>query len=207
MPIEGLPTTDSGNAQGGAGDTKTTATQTANTSDATAQNTGAAPAGAGTDTAQQTQAQTTTEKTFTQADVDRIVANRIKSGVKAELKKLTGDGEVTVEELQRQLSEERTRAAKLMARQSVRDYLSDPKHKLNIPSDAISEVEELVTAKLEYDDSGKPSNLKETVDTLKARLPRLFANTQTNINANNGRGSSAGPVDMNAFVRQHAVRN
>lgn len=207
MPIEGLPT-DSGNAQGGAGDTKTTATQTANTSDATAQNTGAAPAGAGTDTAQQTQAQPQEpEKKFSQADVDRIVQNRLKSAVKAELKKLTGDAEVTVEDLQRQLTEERTERTKLMARQTVRDYLTDPKHKLNLPSDAVPEVEELVSTRLEYDDTGKPSNLKEVVESLKTRLPRLFANTQSNINANNGRGSTPGPVNMNDFVRQHAVRN
>lgn len=206
MPVEGLPTTDNGNAQGGEGANKTAASTT-NTPDAAVNNTGATPTGAATDTAQQTPAQTPSEKTFTQADVDRIVQNRLKSAVKAELKKLTGDGEVTVEDLQRQLSEERTERQKLSARQSVREYLTDPKHKLNIPTDAVSEVEELVSAKLEYDDEGKPSNLKDVVESLKSRLPRLFANTQTDINANNGRNTSVGPTDMNAFVRQHAVRN
>jgi hypothetical protein len=198
MPVEGLPTE---NAQGGEG-----ANPTTNTPDAAANNTGAAPTGAATQTAT-TEAQPEPEKKFTQADIDRIVQNRLKSAVKAELKKLTGDAEVSVEDLQRQLSEERTERQKLMARQSVRDYLSDPKHKLNIPADAISEVEELVSARLEYDSEGKPSNLKDTVESLKARLPRLFANTQSNINANNGRSTAPGPVNMNDFVRQHAVRN
>lgn len=202
MPIEGLPTE---NAQGGEG-ANTNANPSTNTPDAAVNNTGAAPTGAATQTAT-TEEQPEPEKKFSQADVDRIVANRIKSGVKAELKKLAGNGEVSIEDLQRQLSEERTERQKLMARQTARDYLTDPKHKLSVPSDALPEVEELVLARLEYDDDGKPSNLKDVVESLKTRLPRLFANTQSNINANNGRSNAAGPLNMNDFVRQHAVRN
>jgi len=125
MPIEGLPT--EGQAQGEGQQSQP------NTSDATVNNTGANQSGAATDTAQQnTQAQEP-EKKFSQTDVDRIVQNRLKSAVKAELKKLTQDGEgVTVEELQRQLSEERTRTRAIEAREAVQDYLSDPKHKLNV---------------------------------------------------------------------------
>lgn len=201
MPIEGLPSTDNGNAQGTG---TATQQQPANTSDATDQNTGATASNSGavTDTAQQTQAQTQ-ERTFTQADVDRIVQNRLKSAVKAELKKLTGDGDVaSVEDLQRQLSEERNARQRLEARHTVREYLTDPRHKLNLDAGVVPEIEELVAARLEYDDDGKPSNLKETVESLKSRLPRLFANTQSNINANNGRGAQPGPLNMNDFVRQ-----
>lgn len=190
MPVEGLETTEA------TADT---------TSDATAQNTDTQQtSGADTDTAQQTQAQT--EKTFTQADVDRIVANRIKSGVKAELKRLSGDGDdkPNVEELQRQLSETKTRAQQIEARESVRDYLSDPVHKLNVKAENVAAIVKLVIPDLEYDDDGKPANLKEAVNAAKSIAPALFANTPVSINANQGRQGTALSGDMNSFIRQAA---
>lgn len=190
MPVEGLETTES------TADT---------TSDATAQNTDTQQtSGADTDTAQQTQAQT--EKTFTQADVDRIVANRIKSGVKAELKRLSGDGDdkPNVEELQRQLSETKSRAQQIEARESVRDYLSDPVHKLNVKAENVAAIVKLVIPDLEYDDDGKPANLKEAVNSAKSIAPALFANTPVSINANQGRTNTALSGNMNDFIRQAA---
>jgi hypothetical protein len=203
MPVEGLPT-DNGIAQGGEGANKTAAS-TAATPDAAENNTGAnAQSGADTDTAQNTQAQQTKEKTFTQADVDRIVQNRLKSAVKAELKKLTGDGDVTVDDLQRQLSEERQKTRGIEARESVRDYLSDPKHKLNVNPANVRAIEKLVMPDVEFDDAGKPTNIKDAIENAKTIAPALFANNQSNINANNGRGSNAGPTDMNQWVRSLA---
>jgi len=187
MPIEGI---------------ETPTPPATTTPDAAANNTAASDAGAGTDTAQTTQAQT--EKTFTQADVDRIVANRIKSGVKAELKRLTGetDGAPTVEDLTRQLSEAKTKAQAIEAREHVRDYLSDPENKLNIKPDNIRAIEKLVMPDIELDDNGKPTNLKEALKTAKSIAPALFANTPADINA--ARRDSAPVNDMNAFIRRQA---
>jgi hypothetical protein len=188
MPIEGLPT--EGNAQ-------------APTPDAAVNNTGAANSGTGTQPAQQPEAQPEPAKTFTQADVDRIVQNRLKSAVKAELKKLTSDGEgVTVEELQRQLSDERTRTRAIEAREAVQDYLSDPKHKLNVRAENTRAIVKMVMQDIEYDDKGQPTNIKDAIESAKSLAPTLFVNSQSNINAGAGRDAATAPTNMNDFIRQ-----
>src|SRR5688500_2187804 len=98
--------------------TTTEATAQTTTADEPAENTGANGTGAGTQPAQQTTEAQSVEKTFTQAEVDKMFQNRRKSAVKAELRKLTGetDGTPTVEELSKQLSEERTARQTLEAR-------------------------------------------------------------------------------------------
>ena len=203
MPIEGL-TTDT------AQQTSAATTQEP-TSDATVKNTAAGSStGADTDTAStKDQAQTTnTDRTFTQADVDRIVANRVKSAVKAELKKLAGDGDgtATVEDLQRQLSETATKARTYEARETVRDYLNDPQSKLNLRPENIRAVQELVMQRIEFADDGKPANVEQAVAAVKSLAPTLFVNQSASINAGNGRTASAPVSDMNAYIRQLAGR-
>jgi hypothetical protein len=186
-------------------DESTTESTSQTTPDAAVINTGDAATGAGTQTAQQT-TEAPTEKTFTQADVDRIVQNRLKSAVKAELKKLTGegDGTPTVDELKSQLSEATQKAQALEARQSVRDYLMDPKNKLNVKAENAAAIEKLVMPDVEFD-NGKPSNLKEAIESAKSLAPALFVNVPTSIDANAGRNGQTGdPKDMNKFVRAHS---
>jgi hypothetical protein len=195
MPIEGLPT-ESANAQGGEGaNAKATATASSagNTSDATAKNTGAnANTGAGTQAAQQqTEAQHEPEKKFSQADVDRIV--------------LAGenDGQPQVEDLQRQLSEQQGRVRSFEAREAVEDYLNDGRNKLNVQSENIKGILKIVVPDLEYDDNGKPTNIKEAVETAKSIAPALFIN-KTAANINQGQRQSSPISDMNALIRQSA---
>jgi hypothetical protein len=186
-------------------DESTTESTSQTTPDAAVINTGDATTGAGTQTAQQT-TEAPPEKTFTQADVDRIVQNRLKSAVKAELKKLTGegDGTPTVDELKSQLSEATQKAQALEARQSVRDYLMDPKNKLNVKAENAAAIEKLVMPDVEFD-NGKPSNLKEAIESAKSLAPALFVNVPTSIDANAGRNGQTGdPKDMNKFVRAHS---
>jgi hypothetical protein len=183
----------------------TTESTSQTTPDAAVINTGDAATGAGTQTAQQT-TEAPTEKTFTQADVDRIVQNRLKSAVKAELKKLTGegDGTPTVDELKSQLSEATQKAQSLEARQSVRDYLMDPKNKLNIKAENAAAIEKLVMSEIAFED-GKPSNLKEAIESVKSLAPALFVNVPTSIDANAGRnGQVVANNDMNKFIRHSA---
>ena len=192
----------------------TTGTAAQPTSDGTAQNTGAdnQPGNTDTQAAQSTEATTQqsqqqqTEKTFTQAEVDRIVQNRLKSAVKAELKKLTGEteGQQTVEELQRQLNEQTQKVRSFEARQTIHDHLSDGRNKLNIKPENVRGIEELVLMRLEYDDQGKPANLKEAVDAARSIAPSLFANTPQPIDAGTGRNGAVVGTDMNSFIRRQA---
>ena len=149
MPIEGIPAPE-----------PTPKAEAQTTSDETVKNTGAEASGTGTDTAQKDQAHT--EKTFTQADVDRIVQTRLKAAVKAELKKLSSDDDPAkpnVEELTRQLSETKQRAQAIEAREAVRDFISDPVHKLNVAASNVAAIVKLVTPDLEFDDAGRPTTL------------------------------------------------
>jgi hypothetical protein len=206
MPLEGTENTTGAAAQGAPPATNTTDQNAQNTPDAAGNNTGAsATPNAGTDNAQNNQAQT--DKTFSQADLDRIVANRVKSGVKAELKRLTGDteGVITVESLQQQLNEERTARQRVEARQEIRTVISDAK--LNVPATNHAAIEELVHSRLEYGTDGKPTNLADAIASVKSLAPTLFTNAPTNINAGDGRKTQNGPVDMNSWVRElHAKR-
>lgn len=148
----------------------------------------------------QTETEAQPERTFTQADVDRIVANRIKSGIKAELRKLTGeDGVTSVEDLQRQLSEERTKREGYEAREAVRDYLSEQK----VPQANMRAVEKLVSSELIFED-GKPANLEDAYKAAKSLAPALFVNQSSSINGNNGRQGTQMPQTMDELIRRQA---
>lgn len=189
MPIEGLPTS-------------APAATAAPASDATAQNTGNADTtGADTQAANQSEAQK--EKTFTQADVDRIIANRVKSGIKAELKKLGSEGgenAVTLEDLQQQLNDERSARQALESRQSVREFITDTKNQLNVRPENVAAIEELVNGRLQFE-NGKPSNLKDAINAVKSLAPSLFANQPASVNAAEGRKSIGGVANMDDWIR------
>jgi hypothetical protein len=190
MPIEGIPA-----------HTPETKADAQPKTDESVKNTGANAEGTDTQAAQKAEAHT--EKTFTQADVDRIVANRLKTAVKAELKKLTTEDETkdSVEDLTRQLSETKQRAQAIEAREAVRDFLSDPNHKLNVKTTSVAAIVKLVTPDLEFDDEGKPTNLKDAVNAAKNLAPDLFANSSASINANNGRVNATPTRGMDALIR------
>jgi len=66
----------------------------------------------------------------------------------------------------------------------------------------------MVMQDIEYDDHGKPSNIKDAIESARSLAPALFVNSPSNINANNGNGNQTGPVNMNDFIRQqHAGRH
>lgn len=182
-------------------ETITTDTTAQTTTDESANNTGAAATGTDTQTAK---AEAQTEKTFTQADLDRIVQTRLKSAVKAELKKLAGetDGQPTVEDLQRQLGEASTKAQRLEAKESVREYLGDPENKLGIKAENIPAITALVMQSLTFDSDGKPENLKDALKLTKNLAPALFTNSPAPINAGNGRTGQVPAFGMDALIRR-----
>ena len=182
----------------------TPAANPATTPDAAVNNTAAPHPGPGT---QPAQPEAQPEKTFTQAEVNAMIAQRLPKAVKAELKKMSGEdeGKPNVEDLQRQLSERDAKLRSYEARQSVNDYLTDARHKLNVKPENVRPIQELVIGRLEYDDDGKPSNMKEAIEEVKSLAPALFANTPGSIDANAGRnGQEVVGADMNSFIRRSA---
>jgi hypothetical protein len=179
-----------------------------NTPDGAGNNTAAGNT-SGKETPAGTKTEEPREKTFTQEQVNKMIADRLPKAVKAELKKLTGESEgtLTVEELQRQLNEAKTKTQSYEARETVRDYLSDPANKLNIKADNIRAVEKLVMPDLTYDNDGNPSNLKEAVESARKLAPSLFTNNPASINAGaGGNNNGVGGFDMNAQIRRAAGR-
>ena len=156
-------------------------------------------------TGTQPQPEAQPEKTFTQADVDRIVQNRLKSAVKAELKKLTDDPQQpTPEDYQRQLSDKDAKIRSYESREVVENFLNDGRNKLNVRPENIRGIQALVIPTLEYDDQGSVTNLKEAIESAKSIAPALFANHQSNINANAGNQTAPVGTNMNDFIRRSA---
>lgn len=159
----------------------------------------------GTQTQVATNTEAQPEKTFTQADVDRIVQNRLKSAVKAELKKLTDDPQQpTPEDYQRQLSDKDAKIRSYESREVVENFLNDGRNKLNVRPENIRGIQALVIPTLEYDDQGTVINLKEAIESAKSIAPALFANNQSNINANAGNQTAPVGTNMNDFIRRSA---
>lgn len=197
--------------------TTATATPAAPTSDATVIKTdnGTPPAGTVTQAAPKTsEATQPEERTFTQADVDRIVQDRLKAGIKAgikkELAKLTKENTAapTVEALQQQLGEYKKTVSTYSAKEAVRDFLTDPAQKLSVAPQNMRAIEKLVMSEIVYDEeTGEATNIADAVKAVQSLAPALFAATTTiSANANAGRNAPAAPVDMNALIRQAAAR-
>jgi len=147
----------------------------------------------------------TREKTFTQADIDRIVKDRLSKAVKSELRKLTGetDGQPTVSELTQQLKDTEQRARTFETKEQIRDFLLDSRNKTAVRPENMRSIEKLVFAEVEFDDSGEITNLKEAIDRVRSEAPSLFVTTTTQINGNTGR-NQPGIVDFNEQLRAAA---
>lgn len=183
---------------------ETTAAESQATSDEAANNTGNSQTGAGTES-QSTQA---TEKTFTQAEVDAMFQKRLSKAVKAELKKLTGEteGSPSVDELTQRATQAETRLREFEAKDSVVDYLSDPKNRVNPRPENMRLITKLVVAELQYDEEGKPSNLKEAIAQIKGEAPQLFVPATGSANGGSGVGTvqTLGDADMTLNIRRLA---
>lgn len=186
-----------------------TEAQAQTTSDATAKTTGAETTEAGTQAAHSTEGTPSITDTpefksaltaAIEAKIPQLKRSLAKS-ITGEKETKTGDGDAN---LQTQLQEMQGELRTFKAKDSVRSFITDPKNKLNVPSDAISGIEELVINRLEFGDDGKPTNVKEAIDTVRASFPRLFANQPSSINAAEGRTARTGPVNMNDFIRRAA---
>lgn len=151
------------------------------------------------------------DKKFTQADVDRIVKDRltreVKKELKNELKKLTGEGEgqPTLEDLKTENATLKTQGTekdnelrRYRARDQVDDFVSDKRNQVSVRN--MKALIRYVEHDFEYDDQGKVTNLKDLVTKAKLEVPELFGGSSSSIDAGNGsRQTSA--MDMNAWMR------
>lgn len=182
-----------------------TPTDTPSESTPTTPDAGVTNTAANVQTGTQTQTEAQPEKTFTQADVDRIIQNRLKTAVKAELKKLSGDDQQpTPEDYKQQLSDKDAKIRSYESREVVENFLNDGRNKLNVRPENIRGIQALVIPTLEYDDQGTVTNLKEAIESAKSIAPALFANNQSNINANAGTQAVPVGTNMNDLIRRQA---
>lgn len=152
--------------------------------------------------------QTPKERTFTQKDVDAMFKRRLEAAVKTKLKEMLGDesGNVPdVKELQQQLTDYQQKTRTFEAKEAIRDFMSDNRNKTQVRPESARLVENLVLQKIDFDDTGKPINLKEAIEAVKSEASPLFITATTNINGYTGTTTPA-VVDMNTLIRQTAGR-
>ena len=173
--------------------------------DAQGKNAGGNDSGAGTDTADKTPVD---EKKFTQAEVEEMFKKRLSKAVKSELRKLTDgkdpDDKPDANELQRRAEDAETRARALEAKDELFDFVDNPRNKVGLKPESRKLFWKLAKDELEYDDEGKPTNLKEVVSGLKEEAPALFM-AAGSADAGRGRQTPAN-VNMNQLIRNAAGR-
>lgn len=147
------------------------------------------------------------EKTFTQAEVDAMFQKRLSKAVKAELKKMSGDGEEgqpSVEEMQRERDTALSEARTLRAKDDLFDYVDDGRFKVGLRPENRKAFWRLAKDQIEFDDSGKPSNISEVVKQVKLEAPALFTSSTGSVDAG-AQGNGSVP-DMNFLIRRSAGR-
>lgn len=166
-----------------------------------------------------TQAATTEvkEKSFTQAELDRIVKQRVKEE-KQRLDKVAADAQLPeIERLKAQIAdfekEKQTWTVEKRdrdARDMIIAVLSTEKtDKGDNPYRARNPVTvfKLIKDDLEYDDNGKPTNYLQLLKALKAEDPSLFgAKTAGSVNGGDGSRNEPATADMNSLIRGLAGR-
>jgi len=149
------------------------------------------------------------EKMFTQADVDRIVRERlqreVKKGIREELKKLSGDGDdkdkPTVESIARERDTLLRENRIYKAADEVEAYVSDK----NIKVRNMRGLLKFIRSDYQFDDDGKVANLKELIAEAKRDAPELFGVNAGSADGGAGNGYPVG-ADMNTLIRQAAGR-
>lgn len=178
------------------------------TSDATAQNTGSAAAEIKQEPSGTTQTGTTEDakdkpKTFTQADVDRLIA-RTKKEEKAKLDDQIKKAELTETE---QLKTEKAELEQKLRSRDAGDAIEEAARKANSANPkAVVRLAQAIG--LEFDKDGKLVNLKDLITEAKEIAPELFParpGPANGADGNSGKESSVGH-SMNDVIRQAAGR-
>ncbi len=186
--------------------TDTTTVEAGATPDAQGKNADAAAKDTGTGTDSQPNNPVEHTKTFTQGEVDRIVADRLKREVKKELRKLSDEGEQKpdVSEIQQRADKAEQELRTYRAKDHFEDFIADKRN--NLPTVNPAGVWRMIRGDLTFDDKGQVENLRDVLQTAKQIAPQLFLPASGSADAGlRGKPPNSG-VDMNRFIRNATGR-
>lgn len=146
-----------------------------------------------------------TTKLFTQEEVDRIVSERLKRGVKSELKKLLeGDGFESIDDVKAKLKETETALRRFQQAETVQTVLS--KSKIDYRQDSFLAIKELVLNKLQDQETVTEKDIERAIAELKTIAPALFEVAKpARIDAGASQNSQ-NVTDMNSIIRNAIKR-
>ncbi len=118
---------------------------------------------------------------------------------------IMGDYEydLLVKELEALEKDNQAKGAAIRER-DAKDATRDAAKKAGAPDGDL--IYRVLKGDIEYDDDGKPTNLKALIDDLKQTTPHLFKPATTRVDGGAGNGSKPGKDDMNSMIRAAAGR-
>lgn len=147
-------------------------------------------------------------KSALQAERDaRKAADKTAKDLARELETIKNSGKSESEKLAARLEAlEKDNQAKGAAirERDAKDATRDAAKKAGAPDGDL--IYRVLKGDIEYDDDGKPTNLKDLIADLKQTTPHLFKPATTRVDGGAGNGSKPGKDDMNAWIRQQAGR-
>ena len=147
-------------------------------------------------------------KSALQAERDaRKAADKTTKDLARELETIKNSGKSESEKLAARLEAlEKDNQAKGAAirERDAKDATRDAAKKAGAPDGDL--IYRVLKSDIEYDDDGKPTNLKALIDDLKQTTPHLFKPATTRVDGGAGNGSKPGKDDMNSMIRAAAGR-
>lgn len=145
-------------------------------------------------------------KLFTQEEVDRIVSERLKRGVKTELKKLLeGDGFDSIESVKQKLAETERALREYQQADAVQEHLA--KAGITYRQDSFAAIKKLVLDQLREVETVTDAEIKAAVAQVKTIAPALFETQKPKtIDAGASKDNNTGLVDMNTIIRSALKR-
>jgi hypothetical protein len=147
-------------------------------------------------------------KTALQAERDaRKAADKTAKDLARELESIKNSGKSESEKLAARLEalekDNQLKGAAIRER-DAKDATRDAAKKAGAPDGDL--IYRVIKSDLEYDDDGKPTNLKDLIADLKQTTPHLFKPESKRIDGGSGNGSKPGKDDMNSMIRIAAGR-
>lgn len=147
-------------------------------------------------------------KSALQAERDaRKAADKTAKDLARELETIKNSGKSESEKLAARLEAlEKDNQAKGAAirERDAKDATRDAAKKAGAPDGDL--IYRVLKGDIEYDDDGKPTNLKDLIADLKQTTPHLFKPATTRVDGGAGNGSKPGKDDMNSMIRAAAGR-
>lgn len=141
-------------------------------------------------------------KTFSQADLDKVV-QKIRLEEKRKFEKQLKDAELSEAERTAKRVQELEKEIRL---RDAKETVAEAARKAGAVNTGA--VYKLVYSMLEFDDAGKVSNLRDVIDAAKADAPEFFPKRPGSGNGGSGNEGSSGSFsrNMNDLIRRSAGR-